>query len=219
MLFSGPVQARANEHLSAPPALKTADGLNRRVLNDVSDYVSDHFFLRRELITAHNRLLSALGGGTANDVIAGADGWLYYAPTLDDYTGLGAFSDAELQSAARNLYLMQEYCDAHGLSFLFVPTPNKNSLYDAAMPSFGAKAEVHSAERLLRLLEASGVHTADLFSAFRGQKDILYFAHDSHWTSRGAALAADEINRALGRQSAYFAADFTESVPHTGDLF
>ena len=219
MLFAGPAQPRANERLSAKPVLKTDDGVNLRYLNDASDYLSDRFFLRQALITAHNRLLSHLGGGTANDVIAGAEGWLYYAQTLDDYTGVGALSEAELAAAARNLYLMQEYCEERGVKFLFVPAPNKNSLYDGAMPSFGVKAEEHAAQRLLNLLEDSGVRYADLFSAFRAQTETLYFAHDSHWNAKGAALAADEINRALGRESAYFSDGFSAAAAHTGDLF
>ena len=218
MLFA-PAQPRANEILSAAPRIRTEAGVNVRFLSDLSDYISDRFFLRQELITARNALYALLGGPASADVLAGADGWLYYAPTLDDYTGLGAMDDAELASAVRNLSLMQEYCEAQGARFLFVPVPNKNSLYDAAMPDLGAKAQEHSAERLLRALEGRGVACLDLFSLFRGQPEILYFAHDSHWTAKGAALAADAINAALGRSSAYFAADFSAQTPHTGDLY
>ena len=219
MLFAGPSPARANEVLTSAPALRGAEGWNLRFLSDISDYLADRFWLRQELVTAHNRLLAALGGGEAADVIAGRDGWLYYAQTLDDYTGAAAMRDAELDAAARNLALMQEYCEARGVAFLFVPTPNKNSLYDAAMPDYGVKAAEHDARRLLRRLDAEGVANTDLFAAFAAQSETLYFAHDSHWNAKGAALAADEINRALGRQSGYFSGDFSETVPHTGDLF
>ena len=219
MLIAGPAQARANEVLTAKPVLRSAEGWNARYLSDLADYVADRFFLRQTLVTAHNRLLTALGGGEAAGVIAGRDGWLYYAATLDDYTGADALSDAELAAAARNLSLMQEYCDARGVRFLFVPAPNKNSLYDAAMPSYGVKAGEHSAERLLRLLDAQGVANLDLFAAFRAQGETLYFAHDSHWNARGAALAADAINAALGRESAYFSGDFSGETAHSGDLF
>ena len=219
MLFAGPAAARANEVLASAPALRGADGLNTRFLSDVSTWLSDRFFLRQELITAHNRLLAALGGGESGDVIAGRDGWLYYSATLDDYTGADMLSDAALAAAARNLSLMRDYCEERGAQFLFVPTPNKNSLYDAAMPSYGVKAETHEAKRLLALLQAEGVPCADLFDTFGAQEEVLYFAHDSHWNARGAALAADEINRLLGRQSAYFTADFSGKTPHSGDLY
>ena len=219
MLLFGPAQPKANERLAAAPKLQSDEGLNFAFLSDLSSYVSDRFFPRQALITARNSLRAKLGGPAEADVIAGRGGWLYYAQTLDDYTGVGAMTPAELASAARNLSLMQEYCDARDISFLFVPVPNKNSLYDAAMPDVGAKAEEHSARRLLRLLEDSGVRSLDLFALFRAQPEPLYFAHDSHWNARGAALAADAINTALGRSSAYFSAAFVEETPHTGDLF
>ena len=219
MLFAGPAAERANEVLSSAPALRSGEEWNPRFLRDVSDYLSDRFFLRQELITAHNRLLAALGGGASGGVIAGRDGWLYYEQTLDDYTGAAALTAAELDAAARNLSLMQEYCNARGARFLFVPAPNKNSLYAAAMPSYGVKAAEHDAQRLLRLLDAQGVGNADLFAAFAAQEEVLYFVHDSHWNARGAALAADEINRALGRESGYFSADFSGAAAHSGDLF
>ena len=96
MLIAGPAQARANEVLTAKPVLRSAEGWNARYLSDLADYVADRFFLRQTLVTAHNRLLTALGGGEAAGVIAGRDGWLYYAATLDDYTGADALRAAEL---------------------------------------------------------------------------------------------------------------------------
>ena len=219
MLFFGPAEAKANELLTSRPVLHGDQGWNGHYLTELSDYVSDRFFLRQELVTAHNRLLAALGGGEAADVIAGRDGWLYYAATLDDYTGAGALSEAELSAAAQNLALMREYCESRGAAFLFVPAPNKNSLYDTAMPSYGVKAAEHAAQRLLRLASDAGVPCADLFTAFKARGETLYFAHDSHWNAKGAALAADEINAALGRQSAYFSADFSARTPHSGDLY
>ena len=79
MLFAGPAAARANEVLASAPALRGADGLNTRFLSDVSTWLSDRFFLRQELITAHNRLLAALGGGESGDVIAGRKTLLDYS--------------------------------------------------------------------------------------------------------------------------------------------
>ena len=54
---------------------------------------------------------------------------------------------------------------------------------------------------------------------FRTETEKLYFAHDSHWNSKGAALGADVINSAFGIQSDYYAGDFSEKQPHTGDLY
>ena len=220
-LLFGPAPAGANERLTAPPKLVSGEdgALNESVLSELSAYYSDHFFLRQELITARNALSALLGTSGTADVIVGSEGWLYYAPTLPDYTGAAPMSAGELFSAVRNLWLMQEYCESRGAKFLFTAAPNKNSLYPAHMPDYGAAAETHDAQRLYTLLEAQGVSYADLFLAFGARDEVLYFAHDSHWNSRGAALAVDVLNGAFGRESSYFSQRFTTGNAHQGDLF
>lgn len=220
-LIFGPSAAVANEVLSSAPTLKNRDGsLNTAYLSDVSEYFSDHFFLRQELITASNAITASLFGSSAEDsVILGSDGWLYYADTLDDHTGSSPMTEAQLAAVANNLSLMQEYCESQGAAFLFTLAPNKNSLYADNMPSYGAASAEHDAQRLFRCLDSVSVRYLDLFRLFGEQDEILYYAHDSHWNSKGAALAADGINDAFGRKSCYFADSFSEAIPHSGDLF
>ena len=219
-LAFGPSEAGANERLSAKPVLKNAEGeWNSDFLSDLATYFDDHFYLRQELISSHNRIMAAVfGSSTEDDVILGSDGWLYYGSTLGDYTGTEAMTDRELWCAAINLGLMQEYCESMGAEFVFMPAPNKNSLYDENMPSYGVKAQERNAQRLFAILDVHGVNYLDLFSAFAAE-ETLYFAHDSHWNSKGAAYAADLINAALGGESDYYSDAFAQSEAHGGDLY
>ena len=218
MLAFGPAGAGANERLAQKPKLSNKGKTNGSYLSQLADWIGDHFWLRQELITARNGLAALSGSSPVEDVILGREGWLYYAPTLEDYTGSAPLSDGDLASAAANLGLMAEYCRDRGLAFLFVPAPNKNSLYPEQMPGY-APAEERDIQRLLSLLPEENVPFADLYALFGEQGEILYYAHDSHWTVRGAALAADGINAALGRESRYFAGDFSEARRHDGDLY
>ncbi|MDD6188765.1 MAG: hypothetical protein PUB32_04200 [Clostridiales bacterium] len=219
-LAFGPAKAGANERLAAKPQLIERDGgINSAYLSQLSEYFAGHFFLRQEMISANNAVTALLGASAEEDVILGSGGWLYYAETLPGYTGTERLSDAELRAAAKNLSLMQEYCEASGADFLFTIAPNKNSLYPGNMPDYGAAAAERDAQRLLALCGGMNIDCLDLFKVFEAQDEVLYFAHDSHWNSQGAALAADSINAAFGRESAYFDGDFSASVPHTGDLF
>lgn len=220
MLFAGPAQPMANEVLAEPPAATTPEGsFNDRILADTAKYVGDRFFLRQQLISLDRRLNAALLGTSGQDsVLLGADGWLYFRDTLNDYTGVDGLTDRQLGYIAHNLGLMNRYCEENGKQFLFVIAPNKNALYDENMPNFGVKAQVTDAQKLQQLLEGS-VPYADLFAAFEGEEEVLYFAHDSHWNSRGAALGADVINRGFGVESSFFGADFSASQPHEGDLY
>lgn len=221
ILFAGPAQAGANEQLSDAPALLTEEGtINTVFLTQISDWVRDHFFLRQELISV-DHWLSARLFQTSGDagVVLGSDGWLYYTDTLTDYTGTDPMTERELFSAANNLRLMADYTEEQGRQFLFVIAPNKNSLYSQNMPDYGAQAEETNASRLLALLDAQNVETVDLFQAFRQEDRTLYFSHDSHWNTMGAALGADLINGTFGVESNYYGGDFSQTTPHDGDLY
>lgn len=221
ILFAGPAEAGANEVLSKAPVLVDKDGkLNDYFLNDAATWLSDHFFGRQELISVHNKTVSTVfATSSSDDVILGTDGWLYYEPTLGDYTGTAVATDREIFMAANNLALMQEYCESQGRAFAFVIAPNKNSLYPEHMPDYGAVSEWTNAQALHEKLNEMGVSYIDLFAVFGEQEEVLYFAHDSHWNSKGAALGADSINAAFGVQSNYFGGDFSRTEPHLGDLY
>ncbi len=221
LLFAGPSKAGANEQLAQLPSLMTKEGsLNTDYLSQLSDYINDRFFLRQELISVDHWLSGKLFSVSGDPgVILGKDGWLYYADTLADYTGTAPMTDRELFAAANNLAIMDKYCRENGRQFLFVIAPNKNSLYDDYMPDYGLQDQNTNARRLLEELARRQVSTVDLFTAFRETEDILYFAHDSHWNTKGAALGADLINKAFGVESGYFDGDFSQTVSHAGDLY
>lgn len=225
ILVAGPSEAGANEVLSKTPELQDKDGnFNTDFLSDVSAWVNDHFFLRQELISINNALTASLFQTSGEDsVILGSNGWLYYASTLDDYTGLNGMTSRELYSAAKNIALMAEYCQSQGRDFRFMIAPNKNALYPEHMPDYGVKAEVHDAHRLQQLLGDMDVPYIDLFTVIAEADTTslgpLYFAHDSHWNDMGAALAADTINAQFGVESSYFqSTNFSYPIRYTGDL-
>ncbi len=221
LLIAGPSEAGANEVPARSPELTAADGsLNTGYLPELADYANEGFFLRQELITLYARALALFGRSAEDDVVLGSDGWLYYADELGDYSGTAAVDEREIFTAARNLALMQEYCESLGAQFLFFIAPNKSSLYPGNMPGSYPRAEGESRAELLHgELDRQGVAYLDLFELFSAREEALYFEHDSHWNSRGAALAADAVNSALGRPGGYFGGPFAEGEAHSGDLF
>ena len=217
----GPAESSANEQLSEFPVLLTEAGkLNPDFAPQLASYVNDRFFPRQQLISA-GRWLNAnlLGTSTEQKVLLGADGWLFYSDTLADYTVSAPMTDRELFCAVNNLRLMAEHCQEKGKQFRFMIAPNKNALYPQYMRTFSVAEETIDAQRLLTALADAGVQTIDLFTAFGEEAETLYFAHDSHWNSKGAALGADLINASFGLESSYYTDAFANTQPHTGDLF
>ena len=215
----GSSQAAANEILSPVPKVTDSGGnFNTDYLNQLSDRFADTFALRQEFISiwsAFNAKL--LSTSVEPQVTLGKDSWLFYTSTLDDYTGQ-LLSDREIFMAANNLALMQEYAESCGARFVFTIAPNKNSVYPQYMPSSIEHGGKSSSSLLTQQLDSLSVNYADMFEAFN-RDEVLYFITDSHWNSRGAALAADTLMERLGRESSYFNADFIGFTEHKGDLY
>ena len=220
MLIFGEARPAANEVLAGKPSVTTRSGeLSLSFLSDVSDYIADRFAFRQALATAWAGVnAKLLGTSVEEQVILGSDGWLYFSDTLPDYTGQG-MSDTELRYLANDLALMQEYIESQGKYFIFTVAPNKNSIYSEHMPEYIENRHSESnAARVGAYLDAAGVNYLDLFDIL-GNEENLYYKTDTHWNSRGAALAADGLLNMLDRGGDYSTASFAVSEEHRGDLY
>ncbi len=223
MLFAPAQEAVGNEHLSAMPVLRDAEGgWNRDYLSELSSYLADHIAFRHQLITLDSQINGVLFATLPNeDVLLGRDGWLYYTETLPDYQGVDLLTERECWAAARTLWLIEEYCRERGVAFLFTVAPNKNSLYPEAMPArYAPSGQPGNAARIADRLEEMGVPYLDLFSLLAEEDRVLYYRTDSHWNSLGAALAGDALCEALGKvDTPFFGGSYQMAASHRGDLY
>ncbi|MBR0161282.1 MAG: hypothetical protein IJQ02_08405 [Oscillospiraceae bacterium] len=219
ILVTGPSAMLANETAPRTPRLQSRDGsLNIGFLSDVTDYMESRFAFRPVFVTARSFLYEKLLRSSAEEqVLLGKNGQLHYSATVDDFCGVG-MSDAELRTVAEHLAAIQDTVEAKGSLFVFTVAPNRNSLQPENMPaSFRVDHESANFSRLLPMLEEYGVHTVDLHALLNRQN--LYYLTDSHWTAEGAAVAADALLAAVGRESRYAAGPFGEDGLHVGDLY
>ncbi len=181
-----------------------------------------------ELVTADGFIRRALHGSSSDgQVIAGRSGWLYYGDTLDEYLGEEVLTDRELFNIAHSMALAQEYVRKQGAVFLYVPVPNKNTLYGEFMPYYYRMSrgyldddrEPGNLERLYTALAREGVAYVNLYDFFENQDGIFYHRTDSHWNNQGAAYAAEQIQNALGYKYVSYAEEPYEiRADMTGDL-
>lgn len=212
-----------NRQLSEFPSPKTEEGkINVEWLSQAGDYFQEHFAFRNELVTGnallHGRLLET---STADGVIQGKNGWLYYKDSLDDYLGQDLLSDRSLFNIAHMLSMTQQALEEKGVNFLFTIAPNKNSLYGDNMPYYDKLkvSDQTNRENLEGWLTTEKVAYADLYQALMEEDEVLYHARDSHWNNKGAALAADVLMDALGKDhDSYEGESYTVRRDYTGDL-
>lgn len=195
-LFGGTGGIQENKNPGKIPSLKDEDGkINVHYLSDAGTWFEKNFAFRSEMVTAHAVIFYRCFGMSAQKgVIAGTDGWLYYKDSLEDYQGK-LMSRRQLFQVAHSLKMIQDYAEKYGVKFIFVPAPNKNSLYGGNMPYYyrlfaGSESNlVH----LYEFLNMEGVNYVDLRASLGGEDRVLYHKRDSHWTNEGAAIAADVI--------------------------
>lgn len=223
MLVTKQETSSENRQLSEFPSPKTEEGkINVEWLSQAGDYFQEHFAFRNELVTGnallHGRLLET---STADGVIQGKNGWLYYKDSLDDYLGQDLLSDRSLFNIAHMLSMTQQALKEKGVNFLFTIAPNKNSLYGDNMPYYDKLkvSDQTNRENLESWLKTEKVAYADLYQALMEEDEVLYHARDSHWNNKGAALAADVLMDALGKDhDSYEGESYTVRRDYTGDL-
>lgn len=208
------------EQLLSAPTVKLSDGgFNKNYTGDLAEYFADHFAFRQNLIDYYSKLsTSLLSSSPVSKVIYGKDGWLFFSETLDDYLKTSPLTQRELFAAARSLSLMQEYAEGCGAQFLFVPVPNKNSLYGEFMPYEGMPG-ASNLDALILEMSSQDVNYLDLRESFSKRPATLYFKTDTHWNSLGAAIAADAIIDRFGFTSGFETRMTASSSTDAGDLY
>ncbi len=220
-------ESAEKRRLAEAPKITTEDGkLNADFFSQFDTYFSEHFGLRQRLVTLDGELRAELTGTSANaDVIVGRDGWLYYAPTADDFMHNNVLSDRAVNNICHNLGLMSEFCSRNDAEFLFFAAPNKNSVYPEYMPyNYKVSSQEGNYDKLVRIIgERRDIYMSayegslspggdfdatesfgflDMREVLRSKKAdspvLLYHMTDTHWNNAGALAARNAVLGSLG---------------------
>ncbi len=156
---------------------------------------------------------------TGAKAVLGLDGWLFYRPDLrylvepdrpearasgSKWAG-PAESRTRRESVEHAILRFRDQLKERGIALVVVPVPGKPSVYPDQVTRRGIGKQRDFRSPTLKLIEAlrrEGVPTVDLFAAFgaaradegkAGADGPLYLACDTHWTPRGAGLAAQAV--------------------------
>lgn len=206
--------------LAEKPQLIADGKFNADFSSEFDDWWSDRLPFRSQLLTGANFLKSEVFSSPVANVISGSDGWLFYESTADDFMDAHPMKERELKSIAVTLSLLEENVKGKGGSFIFVPMPNKNSVYGEYMPACYKQAEQNDLTRLYGVLDGYGVSYVNMRTLMIENKDLkLYHKRDTHWNYLGALIGYNAIMDALGREhKTYNDVDYTMTKSWRGDL-
>ena len=214
------VKNSEKRQLSQCPELIEEGVLNTEFPRDFDTYFSENFGLRPLLITGYGGLNYYLLGHSVNDqVVAGKSGWLYFDKTLPDYTGENIMSEYEIEKLVRIIQIQSDWLKQKGIKFVFMPVPNKNTIYPEYMPRrYGEKAvtNIELLNKAFADTDINYINLVDLYS--RVEDDIVYQKKDTPWNGTGAIIALEEILDVMGVSDLSLSSYIVERKIRTGDL-
>lgn len=166
-------------------------------------FFADHFGLRREMVDLRGRIeLRFLHESLSPVVVVGSHKWLFYAGdrSIENYRHQVPLSAAELEEWARRIEERRAWFAAHGITYLFVVAPDKQSIYPEYMPGWLAPPPGDTRLDQLSKRLAGSAAWLDLRAPLRAAKgaERLYLRADTHWNDRGAYEGYRAIMQRLG---------------------
>lgn len=173
---------------------------------EVEKYYDDHFGGRELLISCRLNISHLLFPDTAKGAIVGREGWLYSLGEnmLDNFLGTSQLTLLELKSRQRELEERRDQLAARGIKYLFVITPNKESVYPEYLPDWLRKcANPNQTDQFLEYMHLhSTVQILDLRPILLkvSERTPVFYKTDTHWNLMGAFAGCEAIIEKLSDQ-------------------
>ena len=107
-------------------------------------------------------------------------------------------SPSDFEKSAQRIITYKEYCDSLGIEFLFVPMPNKATVYFENVPYEKQPDYISNLVLLLNENNVKTYNTLHLFNQYReSHTKLLYHLDDTHWNSNGVQLVSKEIAKTI----------------------
>jgi hypothetical protein len=164
-------------------------------------WINDNFGLRQPLIQLNSMLRSLVGASEWRSVLIGRDGWLFYRgdQIIEQDRGLENFSETDLSVYVSALDARRRWLERSGARMVMMVAPDKSTIYPEYMVPEMPQVAPTRLDQLAAAIAGTGVIFLDLRPVLRAAKSSgpIYYKTDSHWTSLGAYVAANELLRVL----------------------
>lgn len=194
-----------NRYLQTLPAISWADLVSGRFASEYEAFVSDYFWLRDNWIAAKSVSEFLMGKRENNDVIYGADGYLFQKFYSFDADRLQANLDAI------DLFAFHSVSD---VSVIVVPTANY-PLVDKLPSGLPVVDEGYYINEINNYLSGTAIPINVASTLVAESNNYIYYRTDHHWTTYGAWLAYNQFAAA----NALPAFDYKRLQPTTVDGF
>lgn len=198
-----------NRALEDWPQWAEADNNLASFTANISGFLNDHFGGRAQAIRVRNKLFRLVGDSSVSVLQGQTQGWYFLNDGMlwESYSGRLAFSDQDVETWLSSLRRLQTAAQNEGAVFAAIIPPDKARIYPKHAP---ARYKAPSDRRFVSALFASArsgrYGLLDIEPAIlRAKQDgPVFFKTDTHWTSRGAFQAYDDVMAYYNANGAQF---------------
>ncbi len=88
----------------------------------------------------------------------------------------------------------KNFCDSLGIGFLFLPLPDKETVYYDLVPFKEQPNYLFELDAELKTRNISTINSLNAFNRYRQKNNsLIYHLDDTHWNSKGVNIIAEEI--------------------------
>lgn len=193
------------------PDLTNISMWNSEFTNSIENYVCDRIGFRDEMILVNIAFMNSLFHDfEVTNVIKGKEQHTFYMnpSIMDCYQGLDEISSDQMTEIVNEFQLLNNTVNNTGMTFEFMPIPNKDSIYPEYMPD---NIKIISDNSMLKSIKNylqvnTDITVIDVYTALENAKnedDLLYYRNydASHWNMRGALVGYLELMNTLNSKT------------------
>lgn len=118
--------------------------------------------------------------------IRGKESEMYFLSGKDQYYHYDIINEI-----AETIIQYKNYCDSIGVNFIFLPLPNKETVYYNNVP-FNQPNYITKLDSILNKKGVITINTQKIFNTERDNK-LLYHLDDTHWNANGVNIVVNEL--------------------------
>ena len=131
------MSASEKRKLAKFPEISSSSESLSKFPDEFEAYYDDHFGFRSRIVRLHNYTLSKVFGVSPTPmVVIGSDNWYFLNAdgSISDFIGRFPYSNVTLEKFSRLLQDRKKWLNAMGSQYIFMPVPNKETVYPEKLP-------------------------------------------------------------------------------------
>lgn len=176
-----------NKPLQKMPSISAKTVFNRKYMNGLEAYISDHFVGRTNWIKSKTVLETSLGKRERNGIYILKNRLVEH------------IAEPDYDSIDKSVNAVNKFASENDVPVFFMIVPTSAEIYADELPQNAPNPNQRDVINYVYRSFGKGITTLDVYPVMESNKyQYIYYRTDHHWTTRGAYLAYAAAGKKMG---------------------